>query len=221
MTNNALNGDYYVKHRPYFSQKQQTISLATVRRLSSLRSPSTKANSFSDFGKKLAERSFQSMLVFMSPEMTEGKLRTPCYGLMSVGRLPIATRRSISLMWTSRMVLFWRRAGKFLPVDVRAISSLTPNYSSSVERGNKILPPFDTAVGKVGSAICFDVSHWSLLNTVLRLLTALSSAFQKLAFPWGALEQRSSPTPPLSPSLLVKHTGRYYSELVRLRRNPI
>ena len=33
----------------------------------------------------------------------------------------------------------------------------TMKESDSVERGNQILPPFDTVIGKIGSAICFDL----------------------------------------------------------------
>lgn len=33
--------------------------------------------------------------------------------------------------------------------------------SDTIEPGNEIMPPFDTAVGKVGSMICFDVRFHS------------------------------------------------------------
>jgi predicted amidohydrolase len=41
------------------------------------------------------------------------------------------------------------------------------NRDRSVERGMRIEPPFDTALGKVASAICFDVKlHYALLKTL-------------------------------------------------------
>lgn len=44
--------------------------------------------------------------------------------------------------------------------------------SNSVEKGMSILPPFETAVGRVGLTICFDVGIIQDCNTV-RLLTCI------------------------------------------------
>lgn len=45
-----------------------------------------------------------------------------------------------------------------LHVLKKAVHYLTCSYRS-VEAGTQILPPFETPVGRVGLAICFDVSH--------------------------------------------------------------
>ncbi|KAL1839642.1 hypothetical protein VTJ49DRAFT_1303 [Mycothermus thermophilus] len=62
-----------------------------------------------------------------------------------------------TLLWINEDGQITQRYQKIHLFDVDIKDGPVLKESNSVEPGTKILPPFDTAVGKVGSAICFDL----------------------------------------------------------------
>lgn len=92
----------------------------------------------------------------------------------------------------------------------------------SVEKGMEILPPFETSLGRVGLAICFDVSpsleevHQSCTVASI-ILIAGSYDSLKSALLSSARTHISSRTLPLLPSQRAKHIGKLYCVQERLK----
>jgi len=62
-----------------------------------------------------------------------------------------------TLLWINEQGEITQRYGKIHLFDMDQVDGPTMKESDSVERGSHILPPFDTVIGKIGSAICFDL----------------------------------------------------------------
>ncbi|KAL8745692.1 MAG: hypothetical protein Q9190_002194 [Brigantiaea leucoxantha] len=62
-----------------------------------------------------------------------------------------------SLIWIDEEGRIAQRYQKIHLFDVDLKDGPTLKESNSVERGNEIVPPFETAVGRVGMTICFDL----------------------------------------------------------------
>jgi predicted amidohydrolase len=62
-----------------------------------------------------------------------------------------------TLIWIDADGEIKHRYQKLHLFDVEIEGGPVLRESKSVEKGSKIVPPFDTAVGKVGPLICFDV----------------------------------------------------------------
>ncbi|KAK4452609.1 carbon-nitrogen hydrolase [Podospora aff. communis PSN243] len=62
-----------------------------------------------------------------------------------------------TVLWIEATGAITHRYQKVHLFDVEIKDGPVLKESNFVERGNEILPPFDTSVGKVGSAICFDL----------------------------------------------------------------
>ncbi|MDI1490607.1 MAG: Carbon-nitrogen hydrolase [Ramalina farinacea] len=76
-----------------------------------------------------------------------------------------------TLIWIDGRGSIAQRYQKLHLFDVEIENGPILKESNSVEPGNKILPPFDTAVGKVGEMICFDL-RFPTLSTRIRDLGA-------------------------------------------------
>ena len=63
-----------------------------------------------------------------------------------------------TLIWIDDNGDITHRYQKIHLFDVEIKNGPVLKESASVEKGMEILPPFDTPVGRVGMAICFDVS---------------------------------------------------------------
>lgn len=95
---------------------------------------------------------------------------------------------------------------------------------SNVEPGQHILPPFDTPVGRVGLAICFDVSVYDC-KSLLTILVAFSStlwesdACLQLRFPEISLALRRQNAEIITyPSAFTVPTGKaHWEPLLRAR----
>ncbi|KAL1955999.1 hypothetical protein VTO42DRAFT_7899 [Malbranchea cinnamomea] len=62
-----------------------------------------------------------------------------------------------TLIWIDELGRITQRYQKIHLFDVDIKGGPVLKESRSVEKGNKIIPPFDTPVGKVGLSICFDL----------------------------------------------------------------
>lgn len=74
-------------------------------------------------------------------------------------RLCNGIRKYISLMSRLKMDQYSKKARTFRRKYRHHSFYLTLIQNRSVEPGTQILPPFETPVGRVGLAICFDVSY--------------------------------------------------------------
>lgn len=63
-----------------------------------------------------------------------------------------------TLIWINDKGDITHRYQKIHLFDVEIKNGPVLKESASVEKGMEILPPFETPVGRVGLAICFDVS---------------------------------------------------------------
>lgn len=62
-----------------------------------------------------------------------------------------------TLLWIDETGLITQRYQKLHLFDMDQVNGPKMKESDSVERGNEILKPFDSVIGKIGSAICFDL----------------------------------------------------------------
>lgn len=73
-------------------------------------------------------------------------------------------------LWIDESGVITQRYQKVHLFDVEIEGGPVLKESNSVEKGMSILPPFATALGRVGLLICFDVSHVCHSTTFIFLL---------------------------------------------------
>jgi len=117
-----------------------------------------------------------------------------------------------TVIWIDEEGKIAQRYQKIHLFDVDIKDGPVLKESNSVEKGMEIQPPFETAVGKVASTICFDVSFTdTLIGCGYLLITTIkySFGFPKLASPSDAREQISSPSHQPLQSRRERLTGRF------------
>ena len=70
---------------------------------------------------------------------------------------PKNKRMRNTLLWIDEKGEIAQRYAKVHLFDIEIPGGPVMKESETIEAGNEILPPFDTAVGKIGSMICFDL----------------------------------------------------------------
>lgn len=78
-----------------------------------------------------------------------------------------ATKVKNVLLWIDEHGDIAARYQKIHLFDVNIEGGPSLMESESVEKGMRILPPFETPIGRVGMAICFDVRH-KLIRSVVQ-----------------------------------------------------
>lgn len=75
---------------------------------------------------------------------------------------PDSKKLKNTLLWIDEQGEIAQRYQKIHLFDMDQANGPTMKESDSVEFGSQILPPYDTVIGKIGSAICFDLRFGEL-----------------------------------------------------------
>lgn len=85
-----------------------------------------------------------------------------------------------TVIWINEQGEIAHRYQKIHLFDVDIKDGPVLKESQSVEPGMKIEPPFETAVGRVGAMICFDVSFLSFFLSISQCYPSLTSQVSTL-----------------------------------------